>query len=131
MNGETSASTVAPRTRARAAQPVGESFNGGAWDGESPGAGGGRMAAGLAERAYETRTAASPYLVTEEVAERLRCSIAKVHELTRLRAIPHRRLPGSRRCLFLVADLEAWEAGGELQVRELERGGRVVEVVVQ
>jgi excisionase family DNA binding protein len=68
----------------------------------------------------------SPYLLVEEVAERLRCSTRKVHELTRLGEIPHRKLPASRRCLFLEADLEAWEAGAELEVVELAREGRLV-----
>ncbi len=69
---------------------------------------------------------ASPYLLTEQVAARLHCSTRSVLELTRTGAIPHRKLPGTRRCLFLLADLEAWEAGADLEVRELERGGRVV-----
>jgi excisionase family DNA binding protein len=68
----------------------------------------------------------SPYLLVEDVAKRLRCSQRKVHELTRLGEIPHRKLPGSRRCLFLEDDLEAWEAGCDLDVRELPRGGRLV-----
>jgi excisionase family DNA binding protein len=71
---------------------------------------------------------ASPYLVVEEVAERLRCSKRTIHELTRTEAIPHRRLPGSRRCLFLPVELEAWEAGAELEARELAGGGRIVTV---
>jgi excisionase family DNA binding protein len=71
-------------------------------------------------------TSPSPYLVVEEVAERLRCSTRKVHELTRTGAIPHRRLPGSRRCLFLEAELEAWESGAQLDIRELGEGGRLV-----
>jgi excisionase family DNA binding protein len=69
---------------------------------------------------------ASPYWVVEDVAERMRCSTRSVHELTRLREIPHRKLPGSRRCLFLEEELEAWEAGAQLEVIELPRGGRVV-----
>lgn len=69
---------------------------------------------------------ASPYLLVEDVAERLRCSTRKVHELTRTHAIPHRRLPGSRRCLFLVEELQRWEGGADLEVRELRGGGRVV-----
>jgi excisionase family DNA binding protein len=68
----------------------------------------------------------SPYLTVEAVAARLHCSPRKVHELTRLREIPHRRLPGARRCLFLEAELAAWEGGAELEVVELPRGGRVV-----
>jgi excisionase family DNA binding protein len=74
----------------------------------------------------DVTAARSPYLLVEDVAERLRCSTRKIHELTRTAAIPHRRLPGSRRCLFLEADLEAWEAGATLEVKELAGGGRVV-----
>jgi excisionase family DNA binding protein len=69
---------------------------------------------------------ASPYLLVDEVAARLRCSTRTVHELTRSNAIPHRKLPGARRCLFLPAELEAWEAGAPLELVELPRGGRVV-----
>ena len=66
------------------------------------------------------------YLVVEDVAERLHCSTRTVHELTRTSSIPHRRLPGSRRCLFRSDELEAWENGSALEVTELPRGGRVV-----
>ena len=69
---------------------------------------------------------ASPFLITAEVADRLRCSIRTVHELTRSGRIPHRRLPGSRRCLFRVDELEAWENGATLRVVEREHGGRIV-----
>ena len=68
----------------------------------------------------------SPYLLVEEVASRLRCSRRTVHELTRTNAIPHRRLPGSRRCLFRIEELEAWENGCAIEVIELPRGGKVV-----
>jgi excisionase family DNA binding protein len=60
----------------------------------------------------------SPFLITPEVAARLRCSVRTVHELTRLGLIPHRRLPGSRRCLFRKEELEAWEAGAILETIE-------------
>jgi excisionase family DNA binding protein len=70
--------------------------------------------------------ATSAYLLVEEVAWRLRCSTRTIHELTRTNAIPHRRLAGSRRCLFRVDELEAWENGSSLHVRDLPRGGRVV-----
>lgn len=69
---------------------------------------------------------ASPYLLVEDVAERLHCSTRTVHELTRTLAIPHRRLPGGRRCLFRPDELEAWENGAALEVVEQPRGGRVV-----
>jgi excisionase family DNA binding protein len=65
-------------------------------------------------------------MLVEEVAERLRCSTRTVYELTRTLAIPHRRLPGSRRCLFLLGELEAWEGGAPLEVLSTGRGGRVV-----
>lgn len=68
----------------------------------------------------------SPYLFVEHVAARYGVSPRWVHERTRLNEIPHRRLPGSRRCLFLEAELKAWEAGAELEVRELTDGGRIV-----
>jgi hypothetical protein len=68
----------------------------------------------------------SPYLLVEDVAARLRCSTRTIHELTRTARIPHRRLPASRRCLFLLDELERWEAGATLQLRNLPRGGRVV-----
>lgn len=68
----------------------------------------------------------SPYLFVEDVADRLRCSTRTVHELTRTNAIPHRRLAGSRRCLFRTDELEAWENGSPLQVTDLPHGGRVV-----
>ena len=69
------------------------------------------------------------FLIAEEVASRLRCSLRTVHELTRTRGIPHRKLAGSRRCLFLVEELQAWESGTDLEVQELPRGGRVVRPV--
>jgi excisionase family DNA binding protein len=68
----------------------------------------------------------SPYLLVEDVARRLRCSRRTVHELTRTCSIPHRRLPGGRRCLFRQDELEAWEEGAALEVIETGRGGRVV-----
>jgi excisionase family DNA binding protein len=68
----------------------------------------------------------SPYLLVEDVARRLRCSRRTVHELTRTCSIPHRRLPGGRRCLFREDELEAWEEGAPLEVIETARGGRVV-----
>jgi excisionase family DNA binding protein len=68
-------------------------------------------------------------LHVERVAELLGCSVRSVHELTRRRAIPFRRLPGMRRCLFVEAEVLAWvDAGGapELEVVEGQRGAVVV-----
>jgi hypothetical protein len=69
---------------------------------------------------------ASPYPLTEDVAARYHCSTRSILELTRTGAIPHRRHAGTRRCLFLVPELELWDDGAELEVAELEGGGRVV-----
>jgi len=77
-------------------------------------------------RAALSSEAVSPYLLVEDVAERLHCSTRTIHELTRTNSIPHRRLPGSRRCLFRPDELEAWENGSPLEVTALPRGGRVV-----
>src|SRR5262245_42815551 len=66
------------------------------------------------------------FLTVPEVAERLRCSVRRVHELTRTHAITHRRLPGSRRCLFLASGRTEWVDGAPLDHRELPDGGRVV-----
>ncbi len=66
------------------------------------------------------------YLVAEEVAQLLRRSVRAVHELTRTGTIPHRRLAGQRRCLFIPDELEAWLDGAELEHVDLADGGRVV-----
>ncbi len=68
----------------------------------------------------------SPYLLVEDVADRLHVSPRTVHELTRTAAIPHRRLPGARRCLFREDELSAWEDGATLEVIDQPRGGRIV-----
>jgi excisionase family DNA binding protein len=71
----------------------------------------------------------TPFLITSEVAARLRCSVRTVHELTRLGLIPHRRLPGARRCLFRVDELQAWEDGARLETIELGDAARLVRPV--
>jgi hypothetical protein len=68
----------------------------------------------------------SPYLLVEDAAARYHCSTRRIHELTRTLAIPHRRLPGSRRCLFLEAELQLWDDGAALHVQKLVGGGRIV-----
>jgi excisionase family DNA binding protein len=66
------------------------------------------------------------FLITSDVAARLRCSLRTVHELTRVNQIPHRRLAGSRRCLLRTDELEAWENGASLKTLDLANGGRIV-----
>lgn len=68
----------------------------------------------------------SPFLTVPEVAALLRCSPRSVHELTRQNLIPHRKLPGARRCLFRLDELQAWANGAALEVLQLHGGGRVV-----
>jgi len=72
----------------------------------------------------------SPYILVEEVAKRLHVTPRTVHELTRTAAIPHRRLPGARRCLFREDELTAWENGAALEHVTQPRGGRIVRVRV-
>ena len=70
-----------------------------------------------------------PLLHVERVADLLGCSTRSVHELTRRRAVPFRRIAGTRRCLFVEAEVLAWvDSGGTvpLEVIEGERGGVVV-----
>jgi len=69
------------------------------------------------------------YLTVEQVAGRLHRSNRTIHELTRRGAIPHRRPAGTRRCLFLESELEAWMDGASLEVVETVSGGRVVRPV--
>ena len=78
---------------------------------------------------HMTREPYASYLVTTEVAELMRCSVRTVHELTRRRAIPHRRVPGTRRCLFVESELREWLNGAELDIIELPASGRVVRII--
>jgi excisionase family DNA binding protein len=67
------------------------------------------------------------YLTVEEVAELLRCSRRSVHGLTAARALPHRKLAGTRRLLFVEDELRAFvEEGAALETIELADGGRIV-----
>jgi predicted DNA-binding transcriptional regulator AlpA len=68
----------------------------------------------------------SPFLFVEDVMARYGVSKRWVQGRASAREIPHRRLPGSRRCLFLEAELEAWDNGAQLETRELAGGGRIV-----
>ena len=79
--------------------------------------------------AEDGQTSTSPFIGVREVAERYRMSTRTIYDLMRSGGIPHRRLPGVSRCLFLPHELEEWEAGSELEVIEGPRGGRVVRPV--
>lgn len=71
----------------------------------------------------------SRYLLVEDVAAQLGCSVRSIHERTRLGDIPCRRPPGMRRWLFTQDELDAWINGAQLEVLEGPRGGRVVRPV--
>jgi excisionase family DNA binding protein len=66
------------------------------------------------------------YLNVDDVAARMGIAKRTVHELTRTRRIPHRVMPFGRRCLFEDAWLDAWADGAELEVVDLQGGGRIV-----
>ena len=57
----------------------------------------------------------SGYLLAEGVAELLGCSVRSIHERARLGEIPHRRIGGTRRLLFVEEEISAWVDGAELE----------------
>jgi predicted DNA-binding transcriptional regulator AlpA len=72
------------------------------------------------------------FLVVEQVAQLIGVKPRTIHEYTRQECgIPHRVLPGGRRCLFERAALEAWMNGAKLERIDLPRGGRIVRVCDQ
>jgi hypothetical protein len=65
------------------------------------------------------------FLTVEETAERYRTSVKSIHDKTRADNIPHLKRQGFRRLLFPVAELDAWDAGAELEVVALPDGKAV------
>ena len=68
-------------------------------------------------------------LTVEGVCSLLGVSKRSVHEWTRNRTVPCRRIAGTRRILFIEDELHAWvDAGGSLplEVDEQPNGGLVV-----
>jgi excisionase family DNA binding protein len=71
----------------------------------------------------------TPYLTTEQAAQLLCVSTRTVRGLAAAKAIPHRRIGGTRRLLFLEAELVAFVDGADdLETIETVHGGRVVRV---
>jgi len=68
----------------------------------------------------------SAYLTVHEVADRYGVAPGTVHNWTSKRTMPFRRPTGGR-LLFAPADLDAFDAGCELEVREGK--GRAVSVI--
>ncbi len=57
----------------------------------------------------------SPYMLVEDVAVLLGCSKRTIHERARLSEIPHRRMPSSRRLLFVSEEISQWLDGAALE----------------
>ncbi len=76
-------------------------------------------------------SAENGYLVVEDVAALLHCSVRTVQEQVSRRELPHRRVAGMRRILFKREELELFLDGAELETVDLPRGGRVVRPVVR
>jgi hypothetical protein len=70
--------------------------------------------------------AQSPYLTTEQVAERYHASVRAVRDWVAAGHLPYTRRPYARRLLYLRAHLDAYDAGAELEHVELPDGGVVV-----
>lgn len=66
------------------------------------------------------------YLVASEAAEILRCSPRAVNDHARAGRLPHRKLPGTRRLLFVEEELLEYINGAQVETIELEDGGRIV-----
>jgi excisionase family DNA binding protein len=70
-----------------------------------------------------------PFLTVDEVAELIRCSRRVVHGLTASNEIPHRKLSGQRRCLFVRTEVERWVVDQpELETIVSPNGGRIVRI---
>ena len=65
------------------------------------------------------------FLTVEEVAERYRTSKKSIHDRTRTDRIPYLKRDGFRRLLFPVVELDAWDAGAELEAVSLPDGKAV------
>jgi hypothetical protein len=71
----------------------------------------------------------SPYLTVQAVGDRYHASPRTVREWARLGQVPHLRRSASRRRLFLPSELDAFDAGAELETVTLPGGGRRVRIV--
>lgn len=71
-------------------------------------------------------TASVTLLTVEQVAPMLNMSRRSLHEKTRRGLVPHRILPGTRRCLFEPEALRAWADGAELERIDLPGNGRII-----
>lgn len=63
------------------------------------------------------------YLTTSEAAAYLRTSVRALHEFTRARRVPCRKLAGHRKILFTRTELDAYLNGAPLEAVDLPGGG--------
>jgi hypothetical protein len=66
------------------------------------------------------------YLVIKEAADLLRMSVRAVHERTRTKSIPMRKMAATRKLLFVRDELIAFMDGAELLVTEKADGSIIV-----
>lgn len=71
------------------------------------------------------------FMLSEDVADVLGVSRSTVQEWLGQGRIPHRKMPGTRRCLVPVKDFQAWLDGAELEMIPLAAGGRIVRPVAK
>jgi excisionase family DNA binding protein len=66
------------------------------------------------------------WMTVEEAADYVGMSPRSLSDLARARAVPHRRLPRTRRLRFRQGELDMWLDGCPLVSEDLDGGGRVV-----
>jgi excisionase family DNA binding protein len=71
----------------------------------------------------------SRYLLAEDVAGLLGCSVDTVQRRAAANEIPHRRIGGTRRLLFVPDEIHAWIDGVVLERVDAPNGGRIVRPV--
>ena len=71
------------------------------------------------------------FLVIGEAAEMLRMSVRAVHERTRTRSLPMRKLAATRKILFVRDELLEWMDGAELETVEKPDGSIIVRPIAQ
>jgi excisionase family DNA binding protein len=74
---------------------------------------------------------APQYLTVDEAAELLRMSVRAVHERTRTRSIPMRKLAATRKILFVRDELFAFMDGADLETLEKADGSIIVKPIPQ
>jgi hypothetical protein len=68
----------------------------------------------------------TPHMLVEDVAELVGANLRMLQARAAAGGAPHRRIPGTRRLLFLEDELHAWIDGAELETIRTPNGSRVV-----